>query len=249
MCENETSVFKTPLSFNSQSRNKNTREPSLSQEFGLIFNDPSFQIAYNKWYQLSIQLFDETDKLEDSILTLTEETGKLWSNWKRSKEQYHTLKAALGQKTEESVELERCLKRATQMLNDEKDKRKHYEQETDDYKSALSHILKTIRREGQTNPTSDIQKLLELFYPSRKSLDESLIQNKLMSSVSSADSSYIRFEEELDSSKYLKTGKTWKTLQISTDAGEPMEKATSTKLEYNNLRLSYKRNSTGKKAL
>lgn len=204
--------FRNPLFFRPKSNSISIGSSSL-EPLNYFHDNLCFQNDCNQLFQNFVQILDDANKLEDISLEFAEETKKLWIAWKKSSEQCLELKALLEQKNDEAIELQSCLKKAMQFMNVEKEKRKHCEQERDDYKSALSKLMKQVLRENQCNPTSDTKKLLDTFYPNRNSLDGSSIQNKLTSSFSSTDSSYIRFEEELDSSKYLKAGKTWKTLR------------------------------------
>lgn len=194
----------------------------------LFYESVCFQNDFNDLYKNFLQVLKDAHSLEDISLESAEETRKLWFNWKQSKEQCHNLKTLVEQKNEEYIDLQKCFDTAVQMMNDEKEKRKQCEQELADYKSVLSKVMKQVLRENQCNPTTEIKNLLDTLHPTRNSLnfDESFRQNKRFSSGSSTDSSYIRFEEELDSLKYLNTGKTWKTFQISKTA------LTSTKVDF-----------------
>lgn len=204
--------FKKPLFFRPKSKSISTGSCSLDP-LNFFHEHLCVQNDYNELFQNSIQILEDANKLQDISLQFAEEIKKLWTAWKNTLEQCLELKAIVEQKNEEANELQSCLNKAMQFMNDEKERRKHCEQEVDEYKTALSKIMKQILRQNQCNPTSDTKKILDTFYPNRNSLDGSFILNKLTSSLSSTDSSYIRFEEELDSSKYLKTGKTWKTLK------------------------------------
>lgn len=204
--------FKKPLFFRPKSKSISNGSGSLDP-LNFIHEQFCFQNDYNNLFQNFIQILEDANKLENISLQFAEEIKKLWTAWKNTSEQCLELKAVVEQKNEEAIELQSCLNKAMQFMNDEKEKRKHCEQEVDEYKTALSKVMKQVLRQNQCNPTSDTKKILDTFYPNRNSLDGSFIQNTLTSSVSSTDSSYLRFEEELDSSKYLKTGKTWKTLK------------------------------------
>lgn len=204
-------------------------------------DDMSILDTYQALYELTINNFNEIDRLENLMIQSAEYTKIVWSFWKQSLAHNQDLKTLLEAKTEQFMELEKCFNKAMQMVNDEKGRRKCCEQEIDDYKTVLSKLMNQVRKENQNNPSSDTEKLLDKLYPKRKSLEPSFIENKLSTSTSSIDSSYVRFEEELDSSKYLMTGKTWKTVHLSSDAGEPPRKLaglTSSKLDFNNCALN-----------
>lgn len=224
---NTASPFKSTLPFRPKSNSiNNGLTKHASHHFS--YENLCFQSDFNNLYEIFIQVLNDDHKLEDISLEFAEETRKLWSSWKQSFEQCRTLKTLVEQKNEENIDLQKCFEKAVQMMNDEKEKRKQCEQELADYKSVLSKLMKQVLRENQCNPTTEIRNLLDTLHPTRNSLglDESFIQNNRFSSGSSTDSSYVRFEEELDSSKYLRTGKTWKTFQTSKTA------LTSTKVDF-----------------
>lgn len=209
----------------------------------LLYEDVCFQNDFNDLYEIFIKIWKDDSQLEDISLEFAEETRKLWFSWKQSVEKGRDLQSLVEQAMGDIIDLQKNVDKAVQMINDEKEKRKQCEQELADYKSALSKVMKQVLRENQSNPTTEIKNLLDTFHLTRNSLslDESIIQCQRFSSGSSTDSSYIRFEEELDSSKYLSSGKTWKTFQSGKTT------LTSTKVDFQ--RRCQQNGTKGKKVL
>lgn len=224
MCD---TPFKTPL----PRRHNSDSEESAFSDAGSTgsSSDISIVTLYDDLYRVFKQQLNDKDKILDTMFIFAKETKQLWLQWKVSVEECERLQGLLDSKISELSELERNLIRARNMLDEEKKKRKIVETERDDCKAQISKVFKVLLKDNKNQLAAETKQQLANLQPGRKSWGElnplSAIQEVNSTGSILSDFSYSRSEDDLDSSKCLRTGKTWKKMRPSNeDVNEPATK-------------------------
>lgn len=217
MCD---TPFKTPLPYRSKANTSDSDEGAFS-EGSTGSNDISIVTLYDDLYRLFKHQLADKEKLHVVSAVQAEQTKLLWLQWKLISQECQRLQNTLEEKTSEISELERNLIRARNMLDEEKKKRKLSEMERDDCKMQISKVFKVLFKENNNHLAEEMKEQLASLHPGRRSWGDpnKLSAIKEINSTGSilSDFSYSRSEDDLDSSKCLKTGKTWKKMRSSTE--------------------------------
>lgn len=174
----------------------------------------------DKFHQIVTQSLNYSQLVEDIFLKFAIE----------AKEVCHDLNYLVDKLNKEKKDLQESLNKALETVNTEKQKRQKLEEEFDDYKRTISKTMKKVLLKKQYDSLNEIK------ITNPNNMNETSLKSKSDPSISSSDSSYIKFEEELDCPKYLKRGKTWKLLQASGDIELTLNRypLSSTKVDYPN---------------
>lgn len=213
MCD---TPFKTPLSHRTKSNNSDSEESSDGSN-----GDISIVTQYDDLYRLFKQQLGAKDKIYDAMYLFSKETKLLWQQWKLSSEQCERLQGLLDAKVSDVSELEHNLIRARNMIDDEKKKRKLAEKERDECKTQINMVFKVLLKDNRNQLAEETREQLASLHPGRKSWGDpnqlSAIREVNTTDSILSDFSYSRSEDDLDSSKCLKTGKTWKKMRVSSE--------------------------------
>lgn len=219
--------FKTPQPYRWKSNNSDSEESVFSDGTSTgTTGDISIVTLYDDLYRMFKRQLDDKDKIYDAMYISAEETKLLWLQWKVAMEECERLQNLLESRTSDVSELERNLIRARNMLDEEKKKRKIAEMERDECKAQISKVFKALLKDNKNQLAAETREQLASIHPGRKSWGDpnqlSAINEVNTTGSILSDFSYSRSEDDLDSSRCLKTGKTWKKLKPTGDnANEP----------------------------
>lgn len=227
MCD---TPFKTPLPYRSKPSSSDSEESAFSDGGSSgSTSDISIVTLYDDLYRLFKRQLDVKEKLQDAMYIFAEETQLLWLQWKMSNEECERFQNLLDSRISEFSELERNLLRARNMLDEEKKKRKAAEMERDESKAQISKVFKVLLKDNKNQLAEETREQLANLHPGNKNWCDpnqlSAIQEINTTGSILSDFSYSRSEDDLDSSRCLKTGKTWKKMRSSNEGmQEPASK-------------------------
>lgn len=219
--------FKTPQPYRWKSNTSDSEESVTSEGAASTgsTNDISIVTLYDDLYRMFRKQLDDKDKIQDAMYICAEETKILWLQWKVAMEECERLQSLLESKTSDVSELERNLIRARNMLDEEKKKRKMAEMERDECKAQISKVFKALLKDNKNQLAEETKEQLFSIHPGRKSWGDpnhlSAINEINTTGSILSDFSYSRSEDDLDSSRCLKSGKTWKKMKHAN--GEPAQ--------------------------
>ncbi|KAG5892677.1 hypothetical protein JTB14_004874 [Gonioctena quinquepunctata] len=230
MCD---TPFKTPLRPFRTPKSTSDSDESTTSEGGTSnagsIGDLTIVALYDEFKRLIDQKLDDKDRLLDSFLNFAEETKLLHMEWKKALAECHRLQNVLNDKISENNELIKSLHNARDLLDAEKKKRKNVENELAFLERKIDHFCTDLTKDHRNKLVDETREQIRTLNSGRTMWTDpdrlSAIREVNTTGSILSDFSFSRSEDDLDSSRSLRTGREWNKRQPFSDKNaEPASK-------------------------
>ncbi|KAG5892671.1 hypothetical protein JTB14_004869 [Gonioctena quinquepunctata] len=222
MCDNP---FKPPLRPFRTPKSTSDSDESTTSEGGTSnagsIGDLTIVALYDEFKRLIDQKLDDKDRLLDSFLNFAEETKLLQMEWKNALAACHRLQNVLNDKISENNELFNNLHNARDLLDAERKKRKNVENELAFLERKIDHFCTDLIKDHRNKLVDETREKIRALNSIRTMWTDpdrsSAIREVNTTGSILSDFSFSRSEDDLDSSRSLKTGREWNKRQPFSD--------------------------------
>nr|XP_023015499.1 rac GTPase-activating protein 1-like [Leptinotarsa decemlineata] len=224
--------FKTPLSALHVARCTSDSEESSASDYGSSTGGSNGELTivalYDEYKRLIDQKLEDKFRMVESYLNFAEETKLMHLELKKALTECQRLQNVLNDKVLENTELQKSLCNARGLLDAEKKKRKHVEQELESLEHKIGAFCNELTRDQRNKIADETREQIRNLHSGRliwSDLDRlSAIREVNTTGSILSDFSFSRSEDDLDSSRSLRPGREWNKRQPTSDKNEPAKK-------------------------